>query len=270
MFLGPFGCGKSTLARIAARDIGAEESDIEEYNFGLNGGVDTVREILGTISLAPTGTCRVFIMEEFHRASTNAQDGLLRVMEEPPAHVYFFIATTETAKILPTIKSRCTEFKVHSFDEVNMQKLLMRVCRKEKIELDDEVMDSIIDASLGSGRNALNILEQVSSLKDKKQQLEIIPIAAADDDKAFPLACAIFAPKGTPSWTTVSDYLKALEKEDPEKIRQLMLSFGSTMLLKHGKSQVYEAMTFFKEPFYVNGKALLTLACYEATKLAGS
>lgn len=206
-------------------------------------------------------------MHNCHRASTPAQDGLLKAFEEPPQHVYFIVATTDPGKLLPTIKSRCTEFKVKSFDDANMQKLLMRVCRKEKLDLSDEVLDAITDAAMGSGRNGLSILEQISKLETDKERIAAIPTAAAEEDKAFPLACLLYAGKGKPVWSTVAGYLKELEKEEPEKIRQLMLAFGRNRLLKDGGPTVYGIMSLFKDPFYVNGKELLAMACYEAVQL---
>ena len=113
LFKGPSGCGKTTLARILAKELGCGVLDLREYNSADFRGIDTIRDISRIMTNAPAaGNCRVFILDEAHQLSKDAQNAALKILEDTPKHVYFFICTTDPQKLIATIRSRCTEMPV--------------------------------------------------------------------------------------------------------------------------------------------------------------
>ena len=194
LFIGPRGTGKTTLSKIFARNINCldpkdgcacgkcsaclysfskECMDILEIDAASNNGVDEIRELRNKISLVPTELkYKVYIIDEVHMLSIGAFNALLKTLEEPPEHAVFILATTDPQKIPETIVSRCQMFSFQKFNSSFLFDRLDFVCKKEKIDIDPEVLSNIADISDGGMRDALGLLDKLYSFSNGKITLD--------------------------------------------------------------------------------------------------
>lgn len=263
-FSGPAGCGKTTLARIMAKAVGCADVDYKEQNAADFRGIDSIRDILRKMrlrTLSGSGV-RAWTMDECHKLTGEAQNALLKALEEPPSHVYFFLCTTDPQLLLKTIRSRCSEHEVGPLTQKQTVELLGRVCDSSGLSVPGEVLEMIARASQGHPREALTELERVGSLPER-QMARAAKQTAQAESQTIDLCRALM--KGA-SWKTISGILKGLEKEDAESTRRAILGYCSNVLLNGGSPQAYLVLDAFREPFYNTGKPGLVLACYEAVE----
>lgn len=162
LFSGTRGTGKTTLARIFARAVGASDLDTYEIDAASNRGIDDVRELKEAVYTMPyESPYKVYIIDEVHMLTKDAFNALLKTLEEPPAHVIFILATTEEDKILDTILSRCQVFRFNSPSRTVLSTLAIDVAKKEGFTLAPEAADLIALAADGSFRDALGIIQKV-------------------------------------------------------------------------------------------------------------
>lgn len=196
LFCGTRGTGKTTIAKIFAKLVNClnpldnvpcgeceiclnentdEIPDIIEIDAASNNGVDEIRELKNKIKLMPV-MCKykVYIIDEVHMLSTGAFNALLKTLEEPPEHVIFILATTEPQKLPITIISRCQRFDFKKINVLDISKRLKYISQKEGIDIDDEAIEEIAKLSEGAMRDAIGLLDQISSFADSKITVEDI------------------------------------------------------------------------------------------------
>lgn len=270
LLTGPHGCGKTTIGRILSEELGAQSGDYREVDTADFRGIDTIRDIRKQIRLRPQdpkSTCRVWLLDECHMigkggdSSTNeAQNAMLKMLEDTPSHVYFILCTTDPQKLRSTIRSRCTQFAVETLSEKEMGRLLKKISRKEKILIPQEVRELIAEQSLGHPRDALQLLQKILGL-DEDEMEEVVFAEAAKQNAAIELARALIAKE---PWKKVARILTGLQNEKEESMRHMVLKYCNTILLKGKNGQAFIVMDEFEQPFYNSGKPGLTLACYKA------
>ena len=193
LFCGPRGVGKTSCARIFAREINNFNStddlsfNIFELDAASNNKVEDIRDIIDKVRIPPqSGKYKVYIIDEVHMLSKNAENAFLKTLEEPPPYIVFILATTEKNKILPTILSRCQIYDFNRISENEIFENLKLICNKEEVTFEDEALNIIAKKSDGSLRDSLTILDRVVSFTNKKISLrETSAILNVLDDETF-------------------------------------------------------------------------------------
>jgi len=197
MLTGVRGIGKTTTARLLARALNyktdlidkpniemsetgyhcleimeSRHIDVIEMDAASRTGIADIREIIDSINYSPSSArFKIYIIDEIHMLSKAAFNGLLKTLEEPPSHVKFIFATTEVQKVPLTILSRCQRFDLRRFDNDLVRSLLLKVCSKENVKIDDSVIGLISRASEGSARDSLSLLDQAIALSENDEAL---------------------------------------------------------------------------------------------------
>ncbi|MDM8515225.1 DNA polymerase III subunit gamma/tau [Desulfobacterales bacterium HSG16] len=215
LFSGPRGTGKTTVARIMAKAMNCEQGpasepcnqcqsckeitsgsavDVFEIDGASNNGVDNIRELRDNIRYMPAHSrYKIYIIDEVHMLSTAAFNALLKTLEEPPPHIMFFFATTESNKIPVTILSRCQRHDLKRLESASIINHMASLCLAEGKKVDHEGLEIVAKESGGCMRDALSLLDQVLTCADgeitSKQIIDILGVI--DSQILFDISDAI-------------------------------------------------------------------------------
>lgn len=254
LFTGSRGTGKTTCARILAKALNclhpvdgnpcleceicrdAEEnalSDIIEIDAASNNGVDDVRDLRdGAVYTAERCKYRIYIIDEVHMLTKEAFNALLKIMEEPPPHVKFILATTEIHKVLPTILSRCQRYDFRRILPKDITERLLYVAEQEHISLDPEAAELIAKTADGGMRDALSLLDQCIAFSENVT-LDIVSGAAgiAGREPVFDILEAA-ADCDAAKAIGVVDKLYGMSKDMQKLCDELIAQFRNVMVAK--------------------------------------
>ena len=259
LFYGERGCGKTTLARILANYVECGENDTYEYNNSNTRGVDTARNIIETAPYRSlSGKNKCYILDEVHRTTLDFQSSMLKILEEPPVHVYFVLCTTNPEKLIKTILSRCRQYKVSPLSVDRLTKLLIRIRDTHNFNVTDELLMKIAEKTEGIPREALGVLDAIRDLKPHQMESAIDTVVLNDETAVFELCQMLL--KG--SWGKVETVLKGIRAE-PETVRRAVLGYFEKVLLNGGNKRAAVIIECFENNFYDSGRSGLVLACYK-------
>lgn len=202
LLCGPRGTGKTTIARIIAKELGTSANDIYEMDAASNRGIDDIREINNNVRTLPFDSqYKIYILDEVHMFTKEAWNALLKTIEEPPEHVIFILATTEFEKIPETIVSRCQSFIFKKPNDAILSSHIKNIAKKEGYKLEEGGAELIALLADGAFRDALGTLQKVISFSKNK----VIEISEIEEIT------------GAPNTTLVDSFLDALATNDIDK-----------------------------------------------------
>lgn len=175
LFSGSRGTGKTSVARLLAKEIKCSVNDLNEIDGASNRKIEHIRELRDAVNILPfESPYKVYIIDEVHMLTKEAFNALLKTLEEPPKHVVFVLATTEIEKIPDTILSRCQIFTFKKPSLETLKKVVLDICEKEGLKLETGAEDLIALLGDGSFRDTLGILQKILSVVDKgKKEITI-------------------------------------------------------------------------------------------------
>ncbi|MEK7113650.1 MAG: DNA polymerase III subunit gamma/tau, partial [Patescibacteria group bacterium] len=206
LFIGSRGTGKTSVARIFAKEIGVSDNDLYEIDAASNRGIEDIKELRTGARVLPFDSkYKIYIIDEVHMLSKDAWGALLKLLEEPPRHVIFILATTEVHKVPDTIVSRCQVFTFKKPTNLILKNVILDVTKKEGFTIDGAGAELLAILGDGSFRDALGTLQKVlnhSTDKNKKKKIEITEIEEIT---------------GAPKTTLVNEFLESLISKEIEK-----------------------------------------------------
>jgi DNA polymerase-3 subunit gamma/tau len=267
LFSGQYGGGKTTLSRILAEQF--ECGDVLEVDAATNNGIDAMRDITNSLRYHGFGAQpnKAIIIDECHSLSKQAWDSLLKSVEEPPPHVYWFFCTTVDGKVPGTITSRCLSYSIKPVRYDDLMDLLDFVAAEERLKTPPEVLSSIARACDGSPRMALTMLAKVGYCEDV-DEAELLLEAPTESGEVIDLCRALM--KGElRDWKDVRDLVGKID-QPAESIRIVIANYFAKCLMSDRCSskeagRYLDILAAFSKPFNASDKLaplLLALGDY--------
>jgi DNA polymerase-3 subunit gamma/tau len=202
LFSGSRGTGKTSVARILAKEIGTSKNDLYEIDAASNTGVDDIRLLNESVHTLPFDSkYKVYILDEAHMLSKSAFNAFLKTLEEPPAHVIFILATTELEKLPETVQSRCQTFVFKRPNQATLKEFAKNIIKKEGKTLEPSAVELVALLGDGSFRDTHGILEKIISSTTEKK------ITRQDVERVT----------GAPRGELVNNILEAIVKQNLEQ-----------------------------------------------------
>jgi len=281
LFAGSRGTGKTTLARLLAKSVNCLNPeptkrpdnecenckavnenrflDLIEIDAASNTSVDDVRDLRDKINFSPSqGKYKIYIIDEVHMLSTAAFNALLKTLEEPPPHAIFVLATTEIHKIPATVLSRCQRHEFRRVPVAEIVKQLKTILKAEKLQADDDALIQIARQSAGGMRDAISLLDQLSSTGDKiTLALAQTVLGTATSQTVLNIVSSVMDHDPAHGLETIHKALDA--GADPRSLaRQIVEYLRGLMLIQMGNGDQVEATADVKKQMQSHARSFST------------
>lgn len=282
LLVGPRGTGKTSTARILAKMVNCESAknppcnkcssclsitdgsnlDLIEIDAASNRGIDDIRSLRENIKLSPTSSKKkIYIIDEVHMLTTEAFNALLKTLEEPPKHAFFILATTDVQKIPLTILSRVTRLDFSLATIANLEQALQKIITEEKIEIEDEALKMLVKKADGSFRDAVKLLDQLSSSNQKVTVADVsLILQTTNFDDLIQLLSNLSTKKVRESLIIVAEGVNT-GKDMKSWILALMETLRHLVLMKNGlgaalvqpeySTEIYQQLIDLAEKFSI-------------------
>jgi len=256
LFAGPRGTGKTSLARILAKSVNCAHGptptpdltchacvaisngtslDVVEMDAASQRGIDDIREIRERVVLQPVeGRSKVYILDEAHQLTDAAWNALLKLIEEPPPHLLFVFCTTELAKVLPTVRSRCQTFVFARPRLPELLKLLRRVADGEEMDVPDAALALVARSARGSFRDAVSTLDQLSSATGGAITVQdVLQLLGAVEDEVLFRLCDLVVDGDTAGTLVFLEELSEQGQDLGRLVTDLLEHLRQLLLVQH-------------------------------------
>ena len=229
LFSGPSGCGKTTLGRIVASRVGAEEMDVVELDASAERGINEMREMRRDLAMSPLyGPAKLYLLDEAHGLTRDAQNALLKSLEDCRKHSFVVLCSTEPDRLLETVRQRCTHFEVTRLGDNIVYNMLVDVCEAEGFTTSEEILDVIVEKADGIPRNALTLLGITHSVKTADEAALLARTADGSEAQFQELTRAILQNEGLRK--IISCY-RNMEDRDPIRTRVGIANYCKTIVM---------------------------------------
>lgn len=256
LFTGGPGTGKTTLSRILAKSLRVSPENIMEIDAATNNGIDVMRDIMAPLRYKGFGESpnKAVILDEAHMLSKQAWASLLKTVEEPPAHVYFFFCTTESGKVPEAIVTRSLAYNLRPVGFDDLMDLLEMVAKAEKLDVDEATLKLVAGSANGSPRQALVMLAQVQGCSRE----EAVRVLETPVDNAEVITLCRELVSGKLTWDSAVATIKGLGDMPAESIRIIIVAYLTSCLMgsKTEKSTVrlLDLLDCFSKPYPATDK----------------
>lgn len=268
LFTGPSGVGKTTIARILATECNVHPVGVIEIDAATHSGIDAMKQVKDMAATPGFGmnVSKLLILDECHSLSKQAWQSWLKIIEEPPAHLFIAFCTTEAGKVPRTIKTRCQCFDLKPVPAKEIVQLLDELIFADGLEgktkMTSDILRAIAGKADGSVRQAIVYLQAVLHCKSRKEAMAVLDTVDETSDEAFTIVRAIV---NNTSFMKVKNMIGELEGDNVEGIRIITMNYAAKALVgskdKDKVRWLLEVMDEMSEPFNpVEKKAPLLLA----------
>lgn len=262
---GPPGVGKTTIGRIIATELGVTAMGLQEINFASARGIDVARDIEQASKVMPmSGKCKLFLIDEAHQSTPQAEQALLKLLEDCPEHVYFVLCTSEPDKLSRALTTRLTAFTLHLLSADEIRAIITDI----DPGCPEGVILAIIEASGGSARAAIVLLNQLHAAGYTEEAISQFARTPGEGTEEYKTLVPDIVFGGPGKWAAVYTAVRKTPVADLERLRHGILGYAAACMGKPAQAdKMVRIILLFEKPFFDSKLPGFLAAVYRAMML---